>query len=103
MTQAPRALNPTQSASSAAIAALEAQHSIQLFHRIARGITLSEAGRVFLGDAQVVLAWAEASELALAEFAGLPRRRLIGQAKQDACGSGRPGHGVMLLPRRTEY
>ncbi|MBN8848787.1 MAG: LysR family transcriptional regulator, partial [Sphingomonas sp.] len=45
VTAAARALNVTQSAASAAIAALEERHAIKLFDRVGVGIRLTEAGR----------------------------------------------------------
>jgi hypothetical protein len=54
VTRAAEALNLAQSAASAAIAALESQHGTQLFHRVGRGIELTEAGRLFLEEARAV-------------------------------------------------
>ena len=68
MTRAAEALNVTQSAASAAIAALEARHDVPLFHRVGRGIELTEAGRMFLDEARAVLGRAASAELALSEF-----------------------------------
>jgi DNA-binding transcriptional LysR family regulator len=82
LTQAARVLNRTQSAVSAAVRALERQHATTLFHRVGRGVVLTEAGRLFLGEARGVLARAEAAELALAELGGLKRGRLSLQASQ---------------------
>lgn len=76
MTAAARALNITQSAASAAIAALEARHQVKLFHRVGRGIELTQAGRMFLDEAGAVLARAAAAEAALAELGGLERGAL---------------------------
>ena len=76
MTRAAEALNVTQSAASAAIAALEARHDVPLFHRVGRGIELTEAGRMFLDEARAVLGRAASAELALAEFGGLKRGTL---------------------------
>src|ERR1700741_461652 len=73
VTRAAEALNLTQSSASAAVAALESRHGTRLFHRVGRGIELTEAGRLFLGEAKAVLARAEAAELALAELGGLKR------------------------------
>ena len=55
MTRAAAALNLTQSAVSAAIAALEARHDVRLFQRVGRGIELTDAGRGLLADARAVL------------------------------------------------
>ncbi|MDR3407211.1 MAG: LysR substrate-binding domain-containing protein [Methylovirgula sp.] len=82
VTRAAEALNLTQSAASAAIAALEARHGSKLFNRVGRGIELTEAGRVFLDEARAVLARADMAEQKLAELAGLKRGRLLIQASQ---------------------
>lgn len=82
VTRAAEALNLAQSAASAAIAALEARHGAKLFHRVGRGIELTEAGALFLVEAQAVLARAEAAELVLAELGGLKRGTLSIQASQ---------------------
>jgi DNA-binding transcriptional LysR family regulator len=76
VTAGARALNINQSAASAAIATLEDRHAIKLFHRVGRGIRLTEAGHAFLGEARGVLARAAAAEQALAEFGGLARGSL---------------------------
>ncbi|MCJ2184587.1 LysR substrate-binding domain-containing protein [Novosphingobium sp. 1949] len=76
MTAAARALHVTQSAASAAIAALEERHAIKLFHRVGRGIALTEAGRLFLTEARGVLARAGAAEHVLDELSGLKRGTL---------------------------
>lgn len=99
VTQAARALNLAQSAASAAIAALEAQHGTRLFHRVGRGIVLTEAGHVFLPEARAVLARAEAAELALAELAGLQRGRLLVQASQTIAAYWLPHHLVAFRHR----
>lgn len=99
VTQAARALNLAQSAVSAAIAALEAQHGARLFHRVGRGIELTEAGRVFLPEARAVLARAESAELALAELAGLQRGRLRVEASQTIASHWLPHHLVAFRRR----
>ena len=53
---AAEALNLTQSAVSAAIAALEERHAVALFSRVGRRIELTHAGRLFLDEARAVLA-----------------------------------------------
>ena len=80
VTRAAEALNLAQSAVSAAIGALEGRHGAKLFSRVGRGIELTEAGRLFLGEAKAVLARAESAELVLAEIAGLKRGTLSLQA-----------------------
>ncbi|MET4593531.1 MULTISPECIES: LysR substrate-binding domain-containing protein [Sphingomonas] len=70
------ALNVTQSEASAAIASLEERHATKLFHRVGRGIALTEAGRLFLTEARGVLARADAAETVLEELGGLKRGTL---------------------------
>lgn len=82
MTEAARALHVTYSAASAAIAALEARHAIKLFHRVGRGIALTEAGQMFLIEARGVLARATAAETMLEELGGLKRGTLRVVASQ---------------------
>jgi len=76
VTRAAEALNVTQSAASGAIAALEARHGVPLFHRVGRGIQLTEAGRAFLDEARAVLGRAAHAEMMLAEYGGLERGTL---------------------------
>ena len=82
MTEAAKALGLTQSAASAAIAALEEHYDTKLFHRIGRGIALTEEGRRFLDEARAVLARAEAAEQVLSEMTGLKHGVLRVQASQ---------------------
>ena len=94
MTRAAEALNLAQSATSAAIAALEQRFGAQLFDRIGRGIALTEAGAQFLPEARAVLARAEAAELVLSELGGLKRGRLVVQASQTIASYWLPRHLV---------
>jgi DNA-binding transcriptional LysR family regulator len=55
VTRAAADLGITQSAASAAIAALEARYATRLFDRVGRGIRLTETGRLFLPQARAVL------------------------------------------------
>jgi DNA-binding transcriptional LysR family regulator len=71
VTRAARELNLTQSATSAAVAALESRYAILLFDRVGRQIRLTAAGRLFLAEAKAVLARTAAAELVLADLAGL--------------------------------
>lgn len=71
VTRAAGDLNLTQSATSAAVAALEARYATRLFDRVGRRITLTDAGRLFLVEARAVLARASSAELVLADLAGL--------------------------------
>ncbi|HTW35162.1 MAG TPA: LysR substrate-binding domain-containing protein [Rhizomicrobium sp.] len=82
VTQAARDLNLTQSAVSAAIAALEARHAVRLFDRIGRRIVLTEAGRHFLVEARAVLSRVSNAENVLSDIAGLKRGSLSLAASQ---------------------
>ena len=82
VTQAARELNMTQSATSAAIAALEGRYATKLFDRIGRRIALTETGRLFLTEAKAVLKRAGVAETMLADFAGLKRGALSLAASQ---------------------
>jgi DNA-binding transcriptional LysR family regulator len=82
VTQAARDLQLTQSATSAAIAALESHYGIKLFDRIGRRIAITQAGRLFLVEAREVLARAQAAELVLNDLAGLKRGSLTVGASQ---------------------
>lgn len=82
VTRAAADLNLTQSATSAAVAALEARYATKLFNRIGRRIELTQAGRLFLVEARAVLARAAAAETVLAELAGLKRGSLALAASQ---------------------
>jgi DNA-binding transcriptional LysR family regulator len=94
MTRAAEALDLAQSAASAAIAGLEARHGTKLFHRVGRGIALTEAGAVFLLEARAVLARAEAAELVLSELGDLKRGMLTVQASQTIASYWLPRHLV---------
>ena len=94
VTRAAEALNIAQSAASASIAALEARHGAKLFHRVGRGIELTETGALFLIEARAVLARAEAAELVLSELGGLKRGTLPVQASQTIASYWLPRHLV---------
>ena len=100
ITRAAAALNLAQSAVSAAIAALEARHGTKLFDRIGRGIALTAAGTLFLGEARAVLARAEAAELVLSELGGLKRGSLAVRASQTIASYWLPRH---LVAFRRQY
>lgn len=82
VTRAARDLALTQSAVSAAVAALETRHATRLFDRVGRGIQLTEAGRLFLIEARAVLARAAAAEAVLADLTGLVRGHVAVAASQ---------------------
>lgn len=92
VTQGARDLNLTQSATSAAIAALEARYATKLFDRVGRRVVLTEAGRVFLEEARAVLARASAAETVLADLAGLKRGSLRVAASQTVANYWLPHH-----------
>lgn len=82
VTQAARELNLTQSATSAAIAALEGRYGVKLFDRVGRGIVLTHTGRAFLTEARAVLSRARGAEQVLRDLAGLKIGKLVLAASQ---------------------
>lgn len=82
ITRAAETLHMTQSAVSAAISSLEGRHGVRLFDRVGRSIMLNSTGRLFLAEAQKVLAAAQAAEAALADLSGLMRGDLSIMASQ---------------------
>ena len=84
-------LNLTQSATSAAIAALETRYGIKLFDRIGRGVVLTQTGRDFLIEARAVLARAKAAAQVLNDLAGLKRGSLTIAASQTVGNYWLPG------------
>lgn len=91
LTRGARELNLTQSATSAAIATLEARYATRLFDRVGRRIVLTEAGRLFLVEAKAVLAQAAAAEKVLTDLAGLTRGALALAASQTIANYWLPG------------
>lgn len=71
MTRAAEQLGLTQSAASAAIAALESLYEVKLFNRVGRTVQLSEAGQMFLHEAQAVLDRARAAQRSLRTLGGI--------------------------------
>ncbi len=82
VTRAAVALHLTQSAVSAAVAALERELRQHLFHRVGRGVQLNEAGQFFLPEARAVLSRAAAAQQAMSEFEQLGQGRLTICASQ---------------------
>lgn len=76
LTRASEILNLTQSAVSSAISQLEARYGVKLFDRVGRGITLTDAGRLFLVEARSVMARAQEAEMTLYDAAGGRRGKL---------------------------
>ena len=93
-TRAAQALNLAQSAASAAVAGLEGRYGIKLFHRVGRGVELTEAGGRFLVEARAVLARAAAAEAVLDEFGCLQQGSLSVQASQTIASYWLPRHLV---------
>jgi DNA-binding transcriptional LysR family regulator len=94
VTRAAEALHVAQSAVSASVAALEATHGAKLFHRVGRGIELTEAGGLFLVEARAVLAQAARAALVLSELGSLRRGTLLVQASQTIASYWLPRHIV---------
>jgi DNA-binding transcriptional LysR family regulator len=82
VTRAARDLNLTQSATSAAVAALEARYQTKLFDRVGRRIVLTATGKAFLSEARSILARVAAAETVLDDLAGLQRGQLALAASQ---------------------
>lgn len=91
VTQAARDLHLTQSATSAAIAALETRYATKLFDRVGRRIELTEAGRLFLGAARAIVARAHDAEAMLSDLAEMRVGHLAIAASQTI--------GTYWLPR----
>ncbi len=70
VTRAAAALGVTQSAASAAIAALENLYEVKLFNRVGRSVELSEAGQIFLVEARAVLDRARLAQRTLRTLGG---------------------------------
>jgi DNA-binding transcriptional LysR family regulator len=70
VTRAAEALGMSQSAASAAVAALESRYRIKLFDRVGRGIQLTDSGQQFLREARAVLDRAAMARSVLEDLAG---------------------------------
>ena len=75
-TKAAEALYITQPAVSAAIASLESEYGVKLFHRVGRHIEITETGRLLQLEAQRILTQVTLTERGLAEFNDLQRGEL---------------------------
>lgn len=82
VTRAAEALDLTQSAVSAAVASLERELGAKLFSRIGRGIALTEAGLLLLGEARAILGRVQSATLAVRELSDLKRGRITLKASQ---------------------
>ena len=82
VTRAADALGLAPPSVSAAVASLEREFGTKLFHRVGRGIAVTEGGRLLLDEARDLVNRAEAVKLAMREFTGLARGRLAIKASQ---------------------
>jgi DNA-binding transcriptional LysR family regulator len=82
VTRAAGALGLAPPSVSAAVASLEREFGTKLFHRLGRGIVVTEGGKLLLDEARVLVNRAEAVKLAMREFTGLARGRLAIKASQ---------------------
>lgn len=89
MTRASQRLGVTQPALSAALKRLESEVGAELFHRTAKGVELTGAGRVFHEHAEDVLRRAEDSIKAVRQLAGL-------ESGSIAVGGGATATGYLL-------
>ncbi|WP_224701391.1 LysR family transcriptional regulator [Devosia aquimaris] len=94
ITRAAQSLHLTQSAVSAAVAALESRHGVRLFDRVGRAILLNDTGRAFQAEARAVLDSARAAENALDDLSALRRGRLSIMASQTVANHWLPGRLV---------
>ena len=76
VTRAADALGLAPPSVSAAVASLEREFGTKLFHRVGRGIALTEGGKLLLEEAHTLVNRADAVKLAMREFTGLSRGRL---------------------------
>ena len=96
VTRAAAALNMTQSATSAAVSALEQRHNVILFNRIGRRIELTEAGRLLLPEAKALLERAGSLTHMLADLGGTASGTLRVHASQTVA-------SYWLPPRLVGY
>lgn len=76
VTRAAEALDMTQSSVSVAVSSLEREYGTKFFHRLGRGIVLTEGGKLFLSEAKAILGRVESTSLVMGEYTGLTRGRL---------------------------
>ena len=82
VTRAADALRLAPPSVSAAVASLEREFGTKLFHRVGRGIALTEGGKLLLDEEHTLVNRADAVKLAMREFTGLSRGRLDIKASQ---------------------
>ena len=96
VTKAAAALGITQSAASAAIAALERRYGARLFDRVGRGIELTETGQRFLPEARAVLDRMTSARAVLEDLSDLATGHVSIAASQTIA-------SYWLPPRLTSY
>jgi DNA-binding transcriptional LysR family regulator len=96
VTRAAGALGLAPPSVSAAVASLEREFGTKLFHRVGRGIVVTEGGKLLLDEARSLVNRAEAVKLAMREFTGLARGRLAIKASQTIA-------SYFLPPRLVEF
>lgn len=94
-TQAAQELHLTQSAVSRSLASLEARMGARLFHRVRQRLTLSDAGKALLEDAERILRDVNASALRVMAFGG--RRDVLRVAVAPCLGQS------WLMPRLARF
>jgi DNA-binding transcriptional LysR family regulator len=82
VTRAAEALGLAPPSVSAAVASLEREFGTKLFHRVGRGIVVTEGGKLLLDEARALVKHGDAVKLAMREFTGLSRGRLQIKASQ---------------------
>ncbi len=100
VTKAASALGMTQSAASAAIAALERRYGARLFDRVGRGIELTDIGRRFLPEARAVLDQMTAARAVLEDLSDLATGAVAIAASQTIASYWLPRR---LAAYRTQY
>ncbi len=91
LSAAARARHLTQPAVSLQVKALEGDLGARLFHRLGRGVELTEAGRAVLGHARTALAAERAARAEVEELRGLGRGRVRLGVTDAAAGNVLPG------------
>jgi len=96
VTRAADALRLAPPSVSAAVVSLEREFGTKLFHRVGRGILMTEGGKLLLDEARALACRADAVKLAMHEFTGLSRGRLPIKASQTIANH-------FLPPRLVEF
>ena len=94
-TRASQALGLTQSAVSRSLATLEDRLGVRLFHRMRQRLTLSDAGRALLPDAERILTDLDTSALTVMSFGG--HRDVLRLAVLPTLGA------IWLIPRLVGF